>query len=86
MTQFGLRDVYDMEIGKSQNNIFEKDPDDLYQLALKKDKRLAKLWKRAEVAGFSGIFRTDSFIRFNLYFSNSVYFRLACMTLETMVF
>lgn len=42
-----------MDDGQTKSYVGDDDPNDLFRQAMKTDQRLGRLWKKAEMAGFS---------------------------------
>jgi len=63
LNQFGLLEIYGDDIGRSmENNVLDKEQTSQFSKVLKKDKKLAKLWKKAELSAFSGLKLNTVFI------------------------
>lgn len=54
LNQFDLLDVYADDFKNAENSVLDKEDETLFAKVLKKDKKLAKLWKKAELSAFSG--------------------------------
>lgn len=53
LNQFDLLDFYADDFKTAENSVLDKEDETLFAKVMKKDKKLAKLWKKAELSAFS---------------------------------